>query len=194
MFPNSSTEFQKLHIFVATRRRKMELLQVVPRSRATSAVKCKICIDEGDLIQSPCKCTGSVGLVHATCLETWLSSSNTRECELCKHDIDVYLRNRTFSEVCNKLHNESKGFYYIFSPFFQWIQGLKGQDRLFCYLLFTLLLLFAFVIFIVFHFYSEKPSGILLVLAFLILVVYVIWAYQEFKDWQKENQEVKLAI
>ena len=52
----------------------------------------------------------------------------------------------------------------------------------------------AHCVFIVFHFYTEKPSGILLVLAFLILVVYVIWAYQEFKDWQKENQEVKLAI
>ena len=192
MFPNSSTEFQKLHIFVATRRRKM---QVVPRSRGTSAVKCKICIDDGDLIQSPCNCTGSVGLVHVTCLETWLSKSNTRECELCKHGIDVYLRNRTFSEVCNKLHNESKGFYYIFFPFFQWIHGLDfGQDKSLCYLLWTLLLLFAFVIFIVFHFYTEKPSGILLVLAFLILVVYVIWIYREFKDWQKENQEVKLAI
>ena len=184
----------------------MELLQVVPRSRATSAVKCKICIDEGDLIQSPCNCTGSVGLVHATCLETWLSSSNTRECELCKHDIDVYLRNRTFSEVCNKLHNESKGFNYIFFPFFQWIKGLNGQDRLFCYLLFTILLLFAFVIFIVIHFNEEKPSGSLLDLAFLILVVYLCdlvyqefidlcdLVYQEFKDWQKENQEVKLAI
>ena len=114
MFPNSSTEFQKLHIFVATRRRKMELLQVVPRSRATSAVKCKICIDEGDLIQSPCNCTGSVGLVHVTCLETWLSKSKTRGCELCKHDIDVYLRNRTFLEVCNKLHNESKGLEMMY--------------------------------------------------------------------------------
>ena len=87
-----------------------------------------------------------------------------------------------------------KDFNYIFFPFFQWIKGLNGQDRLFCYLLFTILLLFAFVIFIVIHFNEEKPSGILLVLAFLILVVYVIWAYQEFKDWQKENQEVKLAI
>jgi hypothetical protein len=85
-----------------------------------------------------------------------------------------------------------------------------GQDKSLCYLLWTLLLLFAFVIFIIFHFYTEKPSGILLVLecgatqlrlelnpvvlAFLILVVYVIWIYREFKDWQKENQEVKLAI
>ena len=68
-----------------------------------------------------------------------------------------------------------KGFNYIFFPFFQWIKGLNGQDRLFCYLLFTLLLLFAFVIFIVFHFNEEKPSGILLVLAFLILVVYTLY-------------------
>ena len=111
--------FQKLHIFVVTRRRKMELLLVVPtltvpRSRATSAVKCRICIDDGDLIQSPCNCIGSVGLVHVTCLEEWLSTSNTRECEICKHDIDVYLRNRTFSEVCNKLHIESKGLEMMY--------------------------------------------------------------------------------
>ena len=91
----------------------MELPQVVSRSRATSAVKCRICIDDGDLIQSPCNCIGSVGLIHVTCLEEWLSKSKTRECELCKHDIDVYLRNKTFSEVCNKLHNESKEFEMI---------------------------------------------------------------------------------
>jgi hypothetical protein len=105
---------------------------VVPRSRATSAVKCRICYDDGALIQSPCNCIGSVGLVHVNCLERWLSTSRTRECEICKHDIDVYLRNRTFSEVCNKLHDESKGLEMIINLliFFKVDPGFENRTRL----------------------------------------------------------------
>ncbi|XP_011639920.1 E3 ubiquitin-protein ligase MARCH2-like [Pogonomyrmex barbatus] len=36
----------------------------------------------GPLI-SPCKCRGTVGLVHAECLERWLTESGRARCELC---------------------------------------------------------------------------------------------------------------
>ena len=70
-----------------------------------------------------------------------------------------------------------------------------GQDYV-LFRVFTLLLLAAFVICIYAHFKHEEGHYIFLVLAFLIIVAYFIYLnklYREFKDWQKQNQEVKLA-
>ncbi|KAG7200587.1 hypothetical protein KM043_001146 [Ampulex compressa] len=38
----------------------------------------------GPLI-SPCKCRGTVALVHAECIERWLTESGRTRCELCGH-------------------------------------------------------------------------------------------------------------
>ncbi|NXT24038.1 MARH3 ligase, partial [Syrrhaptes paradoxus] len=46
---------------------------------------CRICHEgssQEDLL-SPCQCMGTLGTIHRTCLEHWLSSSNTSYCELC---------------------------------------------------------------------------------------------------------------
>ncbi|NXY45283.1 MARH3 ligase, partial [Ceuthmochares aereus] len=46
---------------------------------------CRICHEGSsreDLL-SPCECTGTLGTIHRSCLERWLSSSNTSYCELC---------------------------------------------------------------------------------------------------------------
>ncbi|NXK11352.1 MARH3 ligase, partial [Herpetotheres cachinnans] len=46
---------------------------------------CRICHEgssQEDLL-SPCECTGTLGTIHRSCLEHWLSSSNTSYCELC---------------------------------------------------------------------------------------------------------------
>ncbi len=34
---------------------------------------------------SPCQCSGSVALVHRSCIEKWLSTSNHDTCEICGH-------------------------------------------------------------------------------------------------------------
>ncbi|NWH25105.1 MARH3 ligase, partial [Grus americana] len=47
---------------------------------------CRICHEgssQEDLL-SPCECTGTLGTIHRSCLEHWLSSSNTSYCELCQ--------------------------------------------------------------------------------------------------------------
>ena len=41
--------------------------------------------DSSDNLISPCDCTGTLGLVHKSCLEKWLSASNKTECEICKY-------------------------------------------------------------------------------------------------------------
>ncbi|CAH8529057.1 unnamed protein product [Schistosoma turkestanicum] len=48
--------------------------------------RCRICLEEGDeteALLSPCRCKGTVGLVHRKCLEKWLLTSGKPNCELC---------------------------------------------------------------------------------------------------------------
>jgi len=49
---------------------------------------CRICLDEGDLIQ-PCNCTGTTAYVHEECLMKWLTISDRRDCEICKFEYEI---------------------------------------------------------------------------------------------------------
>ncbi|XP_075504178.1 putative E3 ubiquitin ligase SUD1 [Primulina tabacum] len=49
---------------------------------------CRICRNPGDIdnpLQYPCACSGSIKFVHQECLLQWLTHSNARQCEVCKH-------------------------------------------------------------------------------------------------------------
>ncbi|CAL8108103.1 unnamed protein product [Calicophoron daubneyi] len=48
--------------------------------------RCRICLEGDDLedtLLSPCRCKGTVGLVHKQCLQRWLLESGKVNCELC---------------------------------------------------------------------------------------------------------------
>ncbi|KFV62373.1 E3 ubiquitin-protein ligase MARCH2, partial [Dryobates pubescens] len=62
---------------------------------------CRICHEggSGEGLLSPCDCTGTLGTVHKSCLEKWLSSSNTSYCELCHTEFVVERRPRPLTEV-----------------------------------------------------------------------------------------------
>ncbi|CAG04849.1 unnamed protein product [Tetraodon nigroviridis] len=65
---------------------------------------CRICHEGGGSVGgegllSPCYCTGTLGTVHQSCLERWLSSSNTSYCELCHTQFSVERRPRPLTEV-----------------------------------------------------------------------------------------------
>ncbi|KAA0185240.1 E3 ubiquitin-protein ligase MARCH2 [Fasciolopsis buskii] len=48
--------------------------------------RCRICLEEGDperVLLSPCRCKGTVGLIHRQCLQLWLLESGKVNCELC---------------------------------------------------------------------------------------------------------------
>ena len=76
---------------------------------------CRICLGEEDdsmlnPLLSPCKCTGSMGLIHVECLKEWLKGKKIQrigetvstyfwknlECELCKtrFPIEIELKNK----------------------------------------------------------------------------------------------------
>ncbi|XP_068953919.1 E3 ubiquitin-protein ligase MARCHF2 isoform X3 [Petaurus breviceps papuanus] len=67
---------------------------------------CRICHEgsSGEVLLSPCDCTGTLGTVHKSCLEKWLSSSNTSYCELCHTEFVVERRPRPLTEVSFRYH------------------------------------------------------------------------------------------
>ena len=49
-------------------------------------LECRVCrsgAEPNNKLYSPCKCTGSIGLVHQECLEAWLRHAQKTNCELC---------------------------------------------------------------------------------------------------------------
>lgn len=62
--------------------------------RRTNSRFCRIChdSDSNEKLESPCLCKGTLGLIHLSCLETWLQESNTNSCEICGF---IYLTVRT---------------------------------------------------------------------------------------------------
>ncbi|XP_044753433.1 E3 ubiquitin-protein ligase MARCHF3-like isoform X2 [Coccinella septempunctata] len=52
---------------------------------------CRICHggESVDDLLMPCRCRGSVALVHLQCLERWLMESSRSYCELCQHHYEI---------------------------------------------------------------------------------------------------------
>ena len=48
---------------------------------------------------SPCRCAGSVGLVHVSCIEKWLSAANKDSCEICMYRYVTERRPKPLLEV-----------------------------------------------------------------------------------------------
>ncbi|KAL1123781.1 hypothetical protein AAG570_001554 [Ranatra chinensis] len=68
------------------------------------------------MLISPCECAGTVALVHTTCIEKWLTSSNTNHCDLCKHKFNTQRVAPPFSQwMVSQLHpSASYGFFSDF--------------------------------------------------------------------------------
>ncbi|XP_077391398.1 E3 ubiquitin-protein ligase MARCHF2-like [Festucalex cinctus] len=72
----------------------------VIKTQPSDGPMCRICHEGGstERLLSPCDCTGTLATVHRSCLELWLSSSNTNYCELCNAHFNVRRRLRRFTE------------------------------------------------------------------------------------------------
>ncbi|PVD19578.1 hypothetical protein C0Q70_20068 [Pomacea canaliculata] len=69
-------------------RKSQESKSVCSQSSGSDGPVCRICHDGEDKEEliSPCHCTGSVGMLHLSCLERWLGTSHTTRCELCRYE------------------------------------------------------------------------------------------------------------
>lgn len=62
---------------------------------------CRICHCESDAqnpLLAPCYCSGSLKYVHQSCLQQWLTASETRSCELCKFHFIMHTKIKPFNE------------------------------------------------------------------------------------------------
>ncbi|CAH0727859.1 unnamed protein product, partial [Brenthis ino] len=62
---------------------------------------CRICHCESEIhnpLLAPCYCSGSLKYVHQSCLQQWLTASETRSCELCKFNFIMHTKIKPFSE------------------------------------------------------------------------------------------------
>ncbi|KAK3097575.1 hypothetical protein FSP39_011058 [Pinctada imbricata] len=49
---------------------------------------------------SPCYCSGTIGLLHLTCLQKWLGTANKTVCELCNFQFTLRRKPKAFHKVC----------------------------------------------------------------------------------------------
>ncbi|XP_059048261.1 uncharacterized protein LOC131843605 [Achroia grisella] len=62
---------------------------------------CRICHCESEVhnpLLAPCYCSGSLKFVHQSCLQQWLTASETRSCELCKFNFIMHTKIKPFNE------------------------------------------------------------------------------------------------
>uniref|UniRef100_A0A336MSI5 CSON005075 protein n=2 Tax=Culicoides sonorensis TaxID=179676 RepID=A0A336MSI5_CULSO len=67
----------------------------------TSGDICRICHCESDPhnpLLTPCYCSGSLKYVHQSCLQQWLTASETSSCELCKFPFIMHSRIKPLNE------------------------------------------------------------------------------------------------
>lgn len=155
---------------------------------------CRICHEDGrnESLVSPCRCSGSVGLVHVHCLEKWLTSANKNHCEICMF------------KYSTKRHPK---------PIHQWLCGLSLADESrrhlcgdsACFMLITSLAMLGDYLCLlgISHYLMQmkrwQAVG-LMILAFVISLVYIAWLlvtckyhWTVWREWRRENQQVRLV-
>lgn len=154
---------------------------------------CRICLSTGNGLQSeslvnPCNCRGSIGLVHTSCLETWLMISNSDCCDLCGYHLR--LEKTPKSLLC-------------------WIK--ESDARIKCYII-TDLISFLFLTptttasldlcrrgLTVYAKSCWEVAGLMFLIT-LLVSTYVMWLttclvqhFRNWKQWQASNNTVRLS-
>uniref|UniRef100_A0A8C0DAJ4 E3 ubiquitin-protein ligase MARCHF2 n=1 Tax=Balaenoptera musculus TaxID=9771 RepID=A0A8C0DAJ4_BALMU len=155
---------------------------------------CRICHEgaNGESLLSPCGCTGTLGAVHKSCLERWLSSSNTSYCELCHTEFAVEKRPRPLTEWLKDpgprtekrtLCCDMVCFLFItpLAAISGWLCLRGAQDHL--------------------RLHSRLEAVGLIALTIALFTIYVLWTLVSFRyhcqlysEWRRTNQKVRLKI
>ncbi|XP_053439363.1 E3 ubiquitin-protein ligase MARCHF2 isoform X6 [Nycticebus coucang] len=147
---------------------------------------CRICHEgaNGENLLSPCGCTGTLGAVHKSCLERWLSSSNTSYCELCHTEFAVEKRPRPLTEWLKDpgprtekrtLCCDMVCFLFItpLAAISGWLCLRGAQDHL--------------------RLHSRLEAVGLIALTIALFTIYVLWTLL-YSEWRRTNQKVRLKI
>jgi len=161
-------------------------------SKNYSAIFCRICHEgesAGEKLLSPCSCSGSVGLLHRSCLEKWLSTANNDTCEICHKKYSISRHPRPFRS-------------WLFEPVVGDDQRNLVGDGI-CFLLLTpLAAISAYLCFsgAIFYLKEKKSEAIgLICLSTLLVIIYMAWLLltiryhcQVWFKWRSHNQDIRL--
>ncbi|RTG84084.1 uncharacterized protein DC041_0003857 [Schistosoma bovis] len=99
--------------------------------------RCRICLDESqnnhdheeEGLLSPCRCKGTIGLVHKKCLQKWLLTSGKLQCELCGY---VYLMkpSKKYSSFHSIKWNQFRQYNDELRQFCHWLQWHRIRKHL----------------------------------------------------------------
>lgn len=185
--PGSTTEKASFTTPASTTE-KVSFTTPASSTSSPSRIFCRICHDDGDLI-SPCRCCGSVGLIHLSCLEKWLSTSNQSGCEICGHEFVVEKQAKPFSQWACKSNEQ---------------RHMTGD--IVCFLILTpLAILSAYFCGVgAAHYFdvehqSAEAAALISLVSFLTLV-YLMWLIltlrfhcKTYGEWKKTNQIIRLV-
>ncbi|XP_045216424.2 uncharacterized protein LOC123566431 isoform X2 [Mercenaria mercenaria] len=160
-------------------------------SMQSEGVVCRICHDgdQTEVLISPCYCAGSMGLLHVSCLQRWLGSSNKTSCEICNFQFALQKKTMPISQFLKEpgTTRDKKNVrcdllsFLLITPLTLAVTGIciYGAD----------------------HYYADRKmekSG-LIGLAVSLLFLYLVWLavalrhnWRLWKDWKMFHQEVIL--
>ncbi|KAI8478124.1 E3 ubiquitin-protein ligase MARCHF3-like [Branchiostoma floridae x Branchiostoma belcheri] len=153
---------------------------------------CKICHEgetAGQLI-SPCQCTGSLGLVHRSCIELWMSSSGSTTCEICNQQFPITTKSRSFLKwLKNKDNAMEKRTFMGDMVCFLFITPLASVSGWLC---------LQGAINNINH-NSPTEAGGLIALMVALFIIYFFWSIVSIRyhvtmwlKWRKKSPEIQL--
>ncbi|KAK8769128.1 hypothetical protein V5799_014410 [Amblyomma americanum] len=156
---------------------------------ASSGPICRICHegDQPESLVSLCKCSGTVGVLHVSCLERWLNAQNVDHCELCHHRFPTTAQSSTVRR------------------FFHWVLNSEARVQravlgdLFCFALLTPVAVLS--CFLCVNSAARQAlqghiweAASLVTLAGLLLTAYIAWSFltvrfhcRSFESWRSRN-------
>ncbi|XP_069028987.1 E3 ubiquitin-protein ligase MARCHF3 [Embiotoca jacksoni] len=154
---------------------------------------CRICHEgraSGELL-SLCQCAGSLAMVHQSCLEHWLSASNSTHCELCQHQFALERLPKPLTEwLCSPSMRQQRRTLCGDAACFLFITPLASLSGWLCVQGAMDL-----------HYTNGMEALGLLVLTLALFIIYVFWAMVSvryhvhlFTTWKKTDQTVRLTV
>ncbi|KAL4613292.1 E3 ubiquitin-protein ligase MARCH3-like [Arapaima gigas] len=168
---------------------------VVTTSRSNSLCSedpfCRIC-HEGSGVEellSPCECAGTLAMVHRSCVERWLTASNSSHCELCHFEFALERLPKPLTE-------------WLYTPSTQHQRRTLCGDAI-CFMFITPLASLSGWLCVqgaVDLYYSNSMEAMgLIVLTLALFSIYFFWTTVSlryhvhlFETWRKTNQRVRL--
>ncbi|XP_047437633.1 E3 ubiquitin-protein ligase MARCHF3 [Mugil cephalus] len=165
----------------------------VTKSLCSEEPFCRICHEDqtsGELL-SPCECSGTLAMVHRTCLEQWLTASNSGHCELCHHQFALERLPKPLTEwLCSPSMQQQRRTLCGDAACFLFITPLASLSGWLC------------VQGAMDLYYTNGMEALgLLVLTLALFTIYVFWTVVSvryhvhlYKMWKKTDQKVRLQL